>query len=136
MRQCIRDVNKFYRSGSRAVDGISLQVGTGQFRAIQGPRGCGQATLLLLADGLLAPDSGTVAIDGQNLYLLTNDNRARFRNVCMGFVSQQCYLKRYLSVLKNVLSPSAAGRLEQKAVPSICSGVLALNLESTNVRRS
>ena len=107
----IEKLVKTYQAGSqtvRAVDGVSLNVEAGQFVAVQGPSGCGKTTLLLVAGALLAPDSGTVRIGGENPYQLAADRRARFRAKHVGFVFQQFHLVPYLSVLENVLAPSLA----------------------------
>jgi putative ABC transport system ATP-binding protein len=107
----IDNLTKTYPSGSetvRAVDGVSLSVDAGEFVAVQGPSGCGKTTLLLVAGALLAPDSGTVKIAGENPYDLPADRRARFRAKRVGFVFQQFHLVPYLSVLDNVLAPSLA----------------------------
>jgi ABC-type lipoprotein export system ATPase subunit len=107
----IDKLTKTYLSGSatvRAVDGLTLHVDAGQFVAVQGPSGCGKTTLLLVAGGLLAPDSGSVKIAGENPYDLPPDRRARFRARRVGFVFQQFHLVPYLSVLDNVLAPSLA----------------------------
>jgi len=122
----IDNLTKTYQSGSetvRAVDGISLNIDSGQFVAVQGPSGCGKTTLLLVAGGLLAPDSGTVKIAGENPYELPSDRRARFRAKRVGFVFQQFHLVPYLCVLDNVLAPSLAiepnGSLRERAISLI-----------------
>ena len=48
-----------------AIDGVSLDVAEHQFVALIGPSGCGKTTVLRLANGLIAPDGGTIHIDGQ-----------------------------------------------------------------------
>ena len=48
-----------------ALDGISLEVPSGQFAAIVGPSGCGKSTLLRLAAGLLQPGQGAIRLDGR-----------------------------------------------------------------------
>src|SRR4051794_32352919 len=91
-----------------ALQEVSLRVAAGEFVAVRGASGCGKSTLLLAAGGLLAPDSGRVLVDGQDLYSLSADARARFRAANIGFVFQQFHLVPYLSVLDNVLAPALA----------------------------
>lgn len=108
----LNNVSKIYRGSGgrevRAADGLSLAIGEGEFVAVQGPSGCGKTTLMLIAGGLLAPDAGRVAVNGQDPYALGGDDRARFRATNIGFVFQQFHLVPYLSVLDNVLAPSLA----------------------------
>ncbi len=99
----------------RAVDDVSLSVDAGEMVAVQGPSGCGKTTLLLMAGSLLAPDSGTVTLAGENPYLLPSDKRADFRARNMGFVFQQFHLVSYLSVLENVLAAAIATRMPNAA---------------------
>ena len=107
----IQDARKTYQGASGqvlAVDGVSLSVDGGEFVAVQGPSGCGKSTMLLLAGGLLTPESGSVQIGGEDPYVLTADARSKFRADNIGFVFQQFHLVPYLSVLDNVLAPSIA----------------------------
>ena len=107
----IQDARKTYQGASGqvlAVDDVSLSVDGGEFVAIQGPSGCGKSTMLLLAGGLLTPESGSVQIGGEDPYALTADARSKFRADNIGFVFQQFHLVPYLSVLDNVLAPSIA----------------------------
>lgn len=114
----INHITKTYRSsrGSgnggpaevQALQDVSLSVDAGEFVAVRGPSGCGKTTLLLVAGGLLAPDDGTLVIDGQDPYALSADGRARFRGTTIGFVFQQFHLVPYLTVLDNVLAPAMA----------------------------
>ena len=76
--------------------------------AVRGPSGCGKTTLLLTAGGLLRPDAGKVAVNGQELYALGDEARARIRAANIGFVFQQFHLVPYLSVRDNVLSAALA----------------------------
>ena len=66
----------------------------------------GFRSLLLVAGGLLRPDSGQVTIDGADPYSLSTEQRARFRAERIGFVFQQFHLVPYLNVLDNVLAPA------------------------------
>jgi len=107
----ISNIAKLYRRHDgivKALDGVSLSVGKGAFVAVRGPSGSGKTTLLLSAGGLLAPDGGSVSVDGVDPYRLSRDARAKFRASTIGFVFQQFYLISYLTVLENVLAPSMA----------------------------
>jgi ABC-type lipoprotein export system ATPase subunit len=87
-----------------ALGDFSLEVSAGEFVAVRGPSGCGKTTLLLIAGGLLAPDSGSVLVDGEDLYARSVEERARYRSLKLGFVFQQFHLVPYLSVINNVLT--------------------------------
>jgi putative ABC transport system ATP-binding protein len=90
----------------KAVDGISLEIDRGELVSVNGPSGCGKTTLLLMAGGLLSPDSGKVLLGGMDLYALPPEERDRERAVRVGFVFQQFYLIPYLTVIENILIPS------------------------------
>ena len=92
----------------RVLDGVSLTVERGELVVVRGPSGCGKTSLLLTAGGLLAPDSGYVVVDGQDLYTLSPNRRAAFRARGTGFVFQQFHLIPYLSALDNVRTPGIA----------------------------
>ncbi len=114
----LQNVTKVYRSGStelRALDKVSLTVEAGEFVAVQGPSGSGKTTLLLIVGGLLAPDEGSVSVDGQSPYEMTPEARAGFRSNTIGFVFQQFHLIPYLTVRENVLAAAlATGRPDAK----------------------
>jgi ABC-type lipoprotein export system ATPase subunit len=102
----IENVTKQYR-GRRgivaALDGISMEVGQGEFVVLRGPSGSGKTTLLLAAGGMLAPTGGRILMEGKSLYDLSLHERSRFRAVSIGFVFQMFHLVPYLNVLENVL---------------------------------
>ena len=107
----LQDVHKTYRGKAEAVaalDGCTLTVSPGDFVSVQGSSGCGKTTLLLVAGGLLRPDSGRVTLDGHDPYTLPPEQRARMRADAIGFVFQQFHLMPYLTVLDNVLAASLA----------------------------
>ena len=91
-----------------AVNGVHLHIQRGEFVALRGPSGSGKTTLLLATGGLLMPTSGAVTVDGQVLYALSPEERARFRGATIGFVFQQFHLVPYLSVERNILVPAIA----------------------------
>jgi lipoprotein-releasing system ATP-binding protein len=85
-----------------------------------GPSGSGKSTLLYLLGGLEAPSSGTVTLDGEDPYRLSEREQAAFRNRRIGFVFQDHSLLPQCSVLENVLAPTlvapAAERKPQEDV--------------------
>ena len=86
----------------RAVDGISLAIGDGEFLAIMGPSGSGKSTLLNLIGALDVPTSGTVEIAGQNIAKLSDAKLSALRNTHIGFVFQQFNLIEGLTAVENV----------------------------------
>jgi putative ABC transport system ATP-binding protein len=109
------DIKKSY-GGKAILDGISFTVNAGEYVAIMGESGSGKSTLLNLIAGLDTPDSGHVDIDGENLAVLNDDQRTRFRAVHIGFVFQAFHLLPHLSLLHNVALPLAIvkARLQQR----------------------
>lgn len=105
-------VSKTYRPQGReevaALQDLSLIVEAGSFKVICGHSGSGKSTLLLAAGGLQQPNSGTIEVNGTNLYQLSSEKRARFRAETIGFVFQQFHLIPFLNVLENVMAPSLA----------------------------
>jgi putative ABC transport system ATP-binding protein len=99
-----RDVVKHYSSGIetvKAVDGVSMSVGPGEFVALYGPSGSGKTTLLLLAAALLSPESGSVSFDGRVLSELSEREAALYRRRDVGFVLQSFHLMPHTSALDN-----------------------------------
>ena len=104
-----------------ALDGVSLSVARGELVVVRGPSGCGKTSLLLTAGGLLAPDSGRVVIEDQDLYALSPSRRAACRARGIGFVFQQFHLIPYLSALDNVRTPgiAAPGRAQENRATAL-----------------
>jgi ABC-type lipoprotein export system ATPase subunit len=105
-------------SSVAALEGADLCLARGEFLAVTGPSGSGKSTLLLIAGGLLTPSSGRVLFEGQDVYSLTAEARARWRAENVGFVFQQIHLIPYLSVGENILAPTlglAAGDAPRRA---------------------
>lgn len=108
----INTLRKVFRSGGgalTAVDDVSLTIPRGQFVTLQGPSGSGKSTLLFIIAALLAPDDGSVEVDGINPYQLSATKRSRFRASKIGMVFQDFRLLPYLDVRRNVLAPTLAG---------------------------
>lgn len=96
---------------------VSLVCQPGENVAILGPSGSGKSTLLHILGTLDRPTDGTVTLDGEDPFQLTETEMAGFRNRHLGFVFQDHHLLPQLSVLENVLIPLLAeGRPDEAAV--------------------
>lgn len=98
----------------RVLGDVSLELAAGESLAIVGPSGSGKSTLLQILGTLDRPDSGTVRIDGEDPFVLSETELARWRNRRIGFIFQDHHLLPQLSVLENVLVPTlATGKVSQ-----------------------
>jgi lipoprotein-releasing system ATP-binding protein len=84
---------------------ISLEIEENKISVIVGASGAGKSTLLHLLGGLDRPDSGSVMYDSQNIFKLSDDKLARFRNKNIGFVFQFHHLLPEFTALENVAIP-------------------------------
>ena len=93
------------------LKGLSLTVAQGEAVGLVGPSGSGKSTLLMVAAGLERPDTGLVAIAGQDLGALNEDGLAQFRGRTVGIVFQAFHLIPTMTALENVAIPlELAGR--------------------------
>lgn len=102
------NLKKIYGSGETAVhalDGVSLSVEKGEFVAIVGTSGSGKSTLLHMLGGLDRPTSGTVTVDGRDIFSLKDEELTIFRRRKIGFVFQNYNLVPVLNVEENILLP-------------------------------
>ena len=103
-----RDLKKYYGSGDtlvRALDGVDLSVEDGEFVAIVGTSGSGKSTLLHMLGGLDRPTSGSVTVDGRDIFALGDEALTIFRRRKIGFVFQSYNLVPVLSVYENIVLP-------------------------------
>lgn len=102
------DLKKIYGTNDttvHALDGINLTVEKGEFLAIVGTSGSGKSTLLHMLGGLDRPTSGTVIIDGKNIFSLKDDALTIFRRRKIGFIFQNYNLVPVLNVYENIILP-------------------------------
>ncbi len=103
-----KDLKKYYGSGDtqvKALDGVDLRIEQGEFVAIVGTSGSGKSTLLHMLGGLDRPTSGTVAVDGKDIFRLKDEELTIFRRRKIGFVFQAYNLVPVLSVWENIILP-------------------------------
>src|ERR1700684_1898853 len=104
----LQNVRKDYSTDGqpvRALNGVSLDVESGQFVALVGRSGCGKTTLLNLAGAMDAPSSGEVVIDGVATGNLDDAGLTFLRREKVGFIFQSFQLLPTLSVVENVELP-------------------------------
>ncbi len=103
-----KDLRKTYGSGDtevRALDGVDLTVEKGEFAAVVGTSGSGKSTLLHMLGGLDRPTSGTVTVDGKDIFSLKDEELTIFRRRKIGFVFQNYNLVPVLNVYENIVLP-------------------------------
>jgi len=108
----VRNISKTYQAGGQsvhAVNSANLHIEKGEFLSIVGHSGSGKTTLLSLMGGLTRPDSGTVVIDGVDLWRIDDNELSGFRNRKINFIYQFASLIPTLTSLENVMLPSAFG---------------------------
>lgn len=103
-----QNVRKIYGTGEsevRALDGVDLKVEKGEFVAVVGTSGSGKSTLLHMLGGLDRPTSGTVTVDGKDIFSLKDEALTIFRRRKIGFVFQNYNLVPVLNVYENIVLP-------------------------------
>ena len=113
-----RQLQKNYvteRGAVTAVAGIDLDVEAGRFAAIIGRSGSGKSSLMAMIGGLSRPSDGTVMVDGTDIWGLSENALAAFRNRKIGFVFQFASLLPTLRLIDNVALPALLGKRRQAA---------------------
>ncbi len=104
----VRDLRKTYGEGPSAVEalrGVDLDLRRGELVALVGPSGSGKTTLLNILGCLDRPTSGTVMVQGRNVFLEHRRTLTRFRAESLGFVFQSFNLFAVLTAFENVEYP-------------------------------
>lgn len=104
----IEKVSKHFDLGISKVDalnGVDLTIHSKDFAIIYGPSGCGKSTLLNIISGLEEPTVGTVKVRGDDIYKLSEDQRAQFRSEKFGIITQSSHWVQSLNVWQNVAIP-------------------------------
>lgn len=106
----LQQVYKIYGIGDTevtALDGISLEIGKGEYCAIMGASGSGKSTAMNIIGCLDRPTRGSYFLDGDHVATMAEDQLAKIRNLKIGFVFQQFHLLPQLTALENVMLPMA-----------------------------
>jgi putative ABC transport system ATP-binding protein len=104
----LRNIEKVYTLGEvevRALNDVSLEIGSGEYVALMGPSGSGKTTLMNTLGCLDRPTSGSYLLEGEEAVEMAGNERARLRNRKIGFVFQNFNLLSRTSALENVELP-------------------------------
>ena len=102
------DLKKYYGEEpniTKALDGITINIGQGEFVAIVGTSGSGKSTLLNMMGGLDNPTSGSIKVKGKELSQMKDEQLTIFRRRNIGFVFQNYNLVPILNVYENIVLP-------------------------------
>ena len=95
---------------NNVLKNIDLTVSEGEMVAVMGPSGSGKSTLLYCVSGMDRVTAGKVKFDGSELSSLTDKELSRLRLEGMGFIFQQMYMMKNLSVLDNIILPAVRSK--------------------------
>ena len=114
----MHNISKIFGEGDGrvvALSQVNIGIEQGEYVAIYGQSGSGKSTLLNILAGLLGPTTGSVSVDGINLYEeLNSDGLSRFRCEYVGFVFQAFNLLPYLTAYENTVLPLAHLELKRR----------------------
>ena len=109
----VRNIHKSFDS-LQVLKGVDLTVEKGEIVSIIGKSGAGKTTLLQIIGTLDMPDSGSVVIDGVDVFALKEKELADFRNRHIGFIFQFHQLLPEFTALENVMMPALIARMSEK----------------------
>lgn len=105
----VRGIKKFFHVGDNDIQvlfGIDVTIYEGEFVMLVGPSGCGKSTLLHTIYGLEQPTEGEIVIEGKDIWSYSKNWRAQFRNEKVGFIPQQTFWIKSLTVIENMAIPA------------------------------
>ncbi|MEX0601790.1 MAG: ABC transporter ATP-binding protein, partial [Bacteroidota bacterium] len=114
------DLRKEYQTGKDlllpVLKGVSLEIRPAEVVIVVGPSGSGKSTLLHILGGIDRPTAGKVVVDSQDIFALSENERAAFRNTKLGFIFQFHHLLPEFTALENVAMPALVGGLRMRDV--------------------
>ena len=130
-----RGLTKHY-GGVHALDGVDINIRSGEVIAVVGPSGSGKTSLLQVLSGILRPDSGDVFLDGQSVGTLSESARSELRRTAFGFVFQSGMLVAELTAEENAALPLLlSGMPRQQALANARDWLHTLGLDGLAQRR-
>ena len=114
----VKDLCKTYvidKRQNNVLRNVSFDVDEGDMVAIMGPSGSGKSTLLYSVSGMDLATSGSVFFDGQDIMKLDKNTLAKKRLDEMGFIFQQMYMMKNLTILDNILLPAIESKKSKES---------------------
>ncbi|MCQ2503263.1 MAG: ABC transporter ATP-binding protein [Saccharofermentans sp.] len=112
-----RDLCKTYivnKQSNNVLQNVNLRVEEGEFVSVMGPSGSGKSTLLYTVSGMDKVTAGSVLFDGEEISSLKEKELINLRLIKMGFVFQQMYMMKKLSVLDNIVLPGFQAKIKPR----------------------
>ena len=113
----VKDLCKTYIADKRqnnVLRNISFEIEKGDMVAIMGPSGSGKSTLLYTVSGMDKSTSGNIIFNGMNITEMKQDELAAVRLDEMGFIFQQMYMMKNLTILDNILLPAYESKKDKE----------------------
>ncbi|MBE6014791.1 MAG: ABC transporter ATP-binding protein [Lachnospiraceae bacterium] len=113
----VKDLCKTYiieKRQNNVLKNVNFSVEEGDMVAIMGPSGSGKSTLLYSVSGMDTPTSGKVKFDGKDITDMTANELAEVRLDKMGFIFQQMYMMKNLTILDNIVLPAIESKADKK----------------------
>ena len=112
-----RDLCKTYivnKQSNNVLQNVNLRVEEGEFVSVMGPSGSGKSTLLYTVSGMDKVTAGSVLFDGEDISSMKEKELINLRLIKMGFVFQQMYMMKKLSVLDNIVLPGFQAKIKPR----------------------
>jgi len=112
-----RNVSKVFKRDAfevKALDDVSIEIGSGEFLALMGPSGSGKTTLLNMIAAIDRPTAGDLLVLGENVFRLSDSQSAHWRNTHIGYVFQTFNLIPVLTAFENVELPLLLTKLNSQ----------------------
>lgn len=114
----VKDLCKSYiidKRQNNILKNVNFSVEDGEMVGIMGPSGSGKSTLLYAVSGMDRASGGEIFFEGKNITSLSEDELAEIRLEDMGFIFQQMYMMKNLTILDNILLPSMQSKRNEKS---------------------
>ncbi len=112
-----KDLCKTYiidKQSNNVLQNVDLKVEEGEFVSIMGPSGSGKSTLLYTISGMDNVTAGSVKFDGEEITSMSEKDLMKIRLIKMGFIFQQMYMMKKLSIIDNIILPGFQAKLKPR----------------------